>query len=71
MFSATLYPASAYGGWQWLVNLSPLYHGVELVRAANLGEWSSGLAGHALVLLVLSVIGVAVTTHRIGKLLLT
>ena len=71
LFSATLYPASAYGEWRWAVNLSPLYHGVELVRAANLGEWSGDLVGHALVLVVLSLIGLAVTTQRMGKLLLT
>ena len=71
LFSATLYPVSAYGDWAWVVNLSPLYHGVELVRAANLGVWSPDLIGHTSVLVVLAVVGVAITTLRIDKLLLT
>lgn len=71
LFSATLYPVSAYGGWSWVVNLSPLYHGVALVRASNLGEWSYSLLGHAAVLVVLTLVGIAIATKRIGKLLLT
>ena len=39
LFSATFYPVSAYGDYGWVVQLSPLYHGVELVRSANLGVW--------------------------------
>ena len=34
---------SQYGDWSWAVQLSPLYHGVELVRASNLGQWSPSL----------------------------
>src|SRR6478609_3288980 len=40
LFSATFYPLSAYGKWGWLVQLSPLYHGVALVRAATLGHFT-------------------------------
>ena len=42
LFSATFYPVSSYGSWAWVVQLSPLYHGVALVRGFNLGvfEWS-------------------------------
>ena len=39
LFSATFYPLSSYGDWGWVVQLSPLYHGVALVRAANLGQF--------------------------------
>ena len=28
LFSATFYPLSSYGEWGWVVQLSPLYHGV-------------------------------------------
>ncbi|MGI9608388.1 MAG: ABC transporter permease [Acidimicrobiales bacterium] len=70
LFSATFYPVSAYGDLDWLVQISPLYHGVELIRAANLGEWSFALVGHAAFLTVLSLIGVAITSQRIEKLLL-
>ncbi len=71
LFSATFYPVSQYGDWAWAVQLSPLYHGVELVRAANLGEWSTSLVGHAGVLLALAVVGTVVAARRIERLLLT
>jgi lipooligosaccharide transport system permease protein len=53
------------------VRLSPLYHGVALVRAANLGEWSVELLGHVAVLVGLAAVGLTVTARRIEKLLLT
>lgn len=71
LFSTTFYPLSTYGDFGWAVRLSPLYHGVALVRAANLGEWSINLVGHASVLVALSAVGLAVTARRIEKLLLT
>ena len=59
LFSATFYPISQYGSWAWVVQLSPLYHGVVLVRAANLGVWSPVLLVHAGILVALTVIGIA------------
>ena len=38
LFSATFYPLSSYGDWQWVVQLSPLYHGVAVVRGLNQGD---------------------------------
>ncbi|MCP3937875.1 MAG: ABC transporter permease [Actinomycetia bacterium] len=70
LFSATFYPVSSYGDWSWVLQLSPLYHGVALVRAANLGEFSIGVLGHLAVLVSVTVIGVAVTARRIETLLL-
>ena len=70
LFSATFYPLSAYGDWEWVVQLSPLYHGVVLVRAANLGEFSWSLVGHAGVLVGLAIAGIAITARRIEALLL-
>ena len=70
LFSATFYPLSSYGSWSWVVQLSPLYHGVVLVRASNLGEWSLSLVAHAGVLVGLTVAGMAVATRRIDTLLL-
>jgi lipooligosaccharide transport system permease protein len=64
LFSATFYPLSAYGEWAWVVQLSPLYHGVVLVRAANLGEWSPVLLAHAGVLVGLAVVGMAIAASR-------
>ncbi len=71
LFSATFYPLSSYGQWAWIVQLSPLYHGVALVRAANLGEWSPALLAHAGVLVGLAAVGATVAARRIESLLLT
>ena len=71
LFSAVFYPAEQYGEWEWALNLSPLYHGVELVRAANLGQWSNELILHAGVLVALSATGIAIASHRVQRLLLT
>lgn len=71
LFSATFYPVEQYGDWQWLVQLSPLYHGVVLVRAANLGVWSNDLILHAGVLVALTAAGITVAAHRVERLLLT
>ena len=71
LFSATFYPLSSYGGWGWVVQLSPLYHGVALVRGFNLGAFEWSMLAHGGVLVALSVVGLAVTSRRIAKLLLT
>lgn len=69
LFSATFFPISAYGSWSWLVQLSPLYHGVALVRAANAGVWTSAVLGHVAVLTALSLIALVIAARRIDSLL--
>ena len=71
LFSATFYPLSQYGSFAWAVQLSPLYHGVELVRAANLGRWDATIPVHVAVLVGLSVVGTTIAARRIERLLLT
>lgn len=71
LFSATFFPISQYGQWAWAVQLSPLYHGVELIRAANLGVWDPTIIVHVAVLFALAVLGVGVAARRIERLLLT
>ena len=71
LFSATFYPVSQYGEWAWVVQISPLYHGVELIRAANLGEWRVELLAHIAVLVVITLVGSAIAARRIERLLLT
>jgi lipooligosaccharide transport system permease protein len=51
------------------VQLSPLYHGVALVRAANSGAWSIAVLGHIAVLLALSAVALLVASRRIDQLL--
>ena len=70
LFSATFYPLSSYGDWGWVVQLSPLYHGVALVRAANTGTLDSTALAHVAVLVVLATIGLLVAARRVRFLLL-
>lgn len=70
LFSATFYPASTYGGLgQALLQVSPLYHGVALVRAANDGVWSWSLLGHVGFLAAMSAGGLALAAARLERLL--
>jgi lipooligosaccharide transport system permease protein len=70
LFSATFYPLSSYGGLGWIVQLSPLYHGVALVRGASLGVASWGMLVHVAVLVSLTVVGLSVAARRVETLLL-
>jgi lipooligosaccharide transport system permease protein len=69
LFSATFYPISSYGGWAWAVQISPLYHGAALVRAAALGDASWGIVGHVTYLVVMAGVGLAIAGRRLGTLL--
>jgi lipooligosaccharide transport system permease protein len=72
LFSATFYPLDVYPPFlQAITKISPLYHGVELIRGIILGipDWS--MVGHAAFLIVMGLIGVAVTRRRLATLLLT
>jgi lipooligosaccharide transport system permease protein len=71
LFSATFYPLASYGRWAWVVQFSPLYHGVALVRALNFGDRSWAMVGHVGVLTALALAGLAVASRRIESLLLT
>jgi lipooligosaccharide transport system permease protein len=71
LFSATFFPLSSYGSWAWLVQLSPLYHGVALVRAANAGVFTMACVGHVVVLLAVAAVGMMVAARRLGTLLLS
>jgi lipooligosaccharide transport system permease protein len=70
LFSATFYPASTYSGLgRLLLNVSPLYHGVELVRAASTGTWSAGIVGHVTFLAAMGLTGLWVAAGRLDGLL--
>jgi lipooligosaccharide transport system permease protein len=71
LFSATFYPVSQYPGWlQAVAVVSPLYHGVELIRALTLGDLDWSLLGHVAFLAVMGLAGLAVASRRIEALLL-
>jgi lipooligosaccharide transport system permease protein len=72
LFSATFYPLDVYPEWlQKVVLLSPLYHGVALIRALNLGDVGPDLLVHVTVLLAVGAVGLVLTGRRFEKLLLT
>jgi lipooligosaccharide transport system permease protein len=69
LFSATFFPTSAYGSWAWVVQLSPLYHGVALVRGACAGVWTTSMLAHIAVLVALSMVALVVAARRLDTLL--
>jgi lipooligosaccharide transport system permease protein len=72
LFSATFFPLSTYpGAVQWIVQATPLFHGVALERALMLGEVGPGLLVHVAYLLVLGLLGLVGAARRIEKLLLS
>lgn len=72
LFSATFFPLSTYPGQaRWVVEATPLYHGVALERGLMLGEIGPGLLWHVGYLVVLGVVGFVGTARRIEKLLLS
>ena len=70
LFSATFYPLSSYGRWSWVAQISPLYHGVVVVRGLNQGVLSFTYVGHLLVFVAMGLAGLALTARRIDHLLL-
>ena len=70
LFSATFYPLSVYPGWlQAVVRATPLYQGVALLRATDLGDFGWSTAGHAAYLAALGVSGLVVTGRRLSSIL--
>jgi lipooligosaccharide transport system permease protein len=72
LFSATFYPLSTYPtAGRWVVELTPLYHGVALLRQLTLGEVEWSALGHIAYLLALGVGGVLIAGRRLERRLLT
>jgi lipooligosaccharide transport system permease protein len=70
LFSATFFPLSRYPtGLQWLIQVTPLYQGVVLVRSLAFGDLSWTLLLHAAYLAVMGLVGVRVAGRRLGRLL--
>ena len=71
LFSTTFYPLSTYPEpVQVLVQCTPLYHGIELIRGLVTGDVGWSLLGNAAYLLVMGLIGLAIGARRLGGLLL-
>jgi lipooligosaccharide transport system permease protein len=71
LFSATFYPLSVYPRpVQILVECTPLYQGVALMRGLTLGVVGPGLIWHAAYLALMGLAGLYIAGRRIGRLLL-
>ena len=71
LFSATFYPLSTYPeALQWVVRLTPLYQGVDLMRGLVLGTVGVDDLAHVAYLLALGLAGVAIVRRRMASLLL-
>ena len=70
LLSATFFPLSTYPEpVQWIVRLSPLYHGVALVRGLALGDLQVALIGHVAFLAVMAAVGARIAVRRFDLLL--
>ena len=71
LFSTTFYPLSTYPEpLQVVVQCTPLYHGIELVRGLVTGDVGWSLLGNAAYLVVMGLVGLAIGARRLGGLLL-
>ena len=71
LFSTTFYPLSVYPrAVQIIVECTPLYQGVTLLRALTLGVVGPGLLWHVVYLVLMGLAGLFIAGRRIGRLLL-
>jgi lipooligosaccharide transport system permease protein len=71
LFSATFYPLSVYPqGLQHVIQVLPLWHGVEIVRGLTTGLVGPGMLWHVLYFVVMILIGLVFTTRRLRALFL-
>ena len=71
LFSGTFAPVASYPVvMRILIEVTPLYHGVQLIRGLTTGVLSLPMVGHAGYLAVMAAIGIVVAGRRMGRLLL-
>ena len=71
LFSATFYPIETYPEpIRFIVQLTPLYQGVDLIRSLAIGAISPILLVHVAYLLLVGFVGLFVVSRRLDKLLL-
>jgi lipooligosaccharide transport system permease protein len=71
LFSGTFYPLSSYpGGLQVAVQLTPLYHGVHMLRSLATGDVGLAVLLDVLYLAVMGVVCVTFAVRRLDRLLL-
>jgi lipooligosaccharide transport system permease protein len=71
LFSATFYPLSVYPQpIQWFIQAMPLWHGVELLRQISVGSFTAATPLHVGYYLVMTAVGMLLTTLRLRSLFL-
>jgi len=71
LFSATFFPVTAFhGALRWVVEVTPLYRGVALVRELTTGVLTLGSVWSVAYLLAMGAVGLAVASRRFERLLL-
>jgi lipooligosaccharide transport system permease protein len=71
LFSATFFPITTYPEpLRTLVELTPLYRGVHMIRALTTDQLDPMILFDVVYLAVLGLIGLTITTRRMGRLLL-
>jgi lipooligosaccharide transport system permease protein len=71
LFSGTFYPLDAYPeALRFVVQLTPLYQGVDLIRSLSVGAISPVLLVHVAYLTIMGLVGLAITSRRLDILLL-
>jgi lipooligosaccharide transport system permease protein len=71
LFSATFYPLGVYPqAIQWLIQAMPLWHGVELLRQISVGTFTAATPIHIGYYLVMTAVGMLLTTVRLRRLFL-
>jgi lipooligosaccharide transport system permease protein len=71
LFSATFFPLETYPpALQWLVQATPLYHGVGMARELMLGSVTPTMAAHVAYLVAMGLVGTVWTARRVERLLL-
>jgi lipooligosaccharide transport system permease protein len=71
LFSATFFPITVYPPWlQVLVELTPLYRGVHMLRSLTTGMVDATVLIDVAYLAVMGAIGIAITSRRLRSLIL-
>ena len=71
LFSATFYPITAYPGpLQVVVQLTPLYHGVDLLRSLTTGIIGPSILLDVVYLVILGALALVIAATRLERLLL-
>lgn len=70
LFSGTFFPLERYPDWlATVVRCTPLYQGVDLLRALAFGAFDLSIVGHVAYLATMGVVGTRVASRRLATLL--